>query len=81
MGGRTGNSNRRTLGKRRDNAIDLEYMGYGYLRRGDYDNAYGVYEAAAEHYCGTVDEELDKTVTACKDNMEKIKENFKLEDR
>ena len=25
-----------------------EYMGYGYLRRGDYQNAYGAYEAAAE---------------------------------
>jgi tetratricopeptide (TPR) repeat protein len=27
----------------------LEYMGYGYLRRGDYQNAYGAYEAAAEN--------------------------------
>ena len=60
------------LGNRRDKATALEYMGYGYLRRGDYDNAYGAYEAAAEHYCGTVDEEPDGTT--CKDNMEKIKE-------
>ena len=44
------------LGNRRDNARTLEYMGYEYLRRGDYFNAYGAYEAAAESYLGTVDE-------------------------
>jgi tetratricopeptide (TPR) repeat protein len=32
----------------------LEYMGYAYLRRGDYQNAYGAYEAAAGKYPGTV---------------------------
>ena len=63
------------LGNRRDNATALEYMGYGYLRRGDYDNAYGAYEAAAEHYCGTVDEDPDGTT--CKGNMEKIKEKLR----
>jgi tetratricopeptide (TPR) repeat protein len=33
----------------------LDLMGYGYLRRGDYENAYGAYEAAAEKYRGTRD--------------------------
>ena len=47
-------------------------MGYGYLRRGDYINAYGAYEAAAENYRGTVDEEPDGTT--CKGNMLKIKD-------
>ena len=47
-------------------------MGYGYLRRGDYLNAYGAYEAAAESYVGTVDEE--QGCTTCKDNMAKIKD-------
>jgi uncharacterized protein HemY len=28
----------------------LEYLGYGYLRRGDYGNAYEAYEAAAVKY-------------------------------
>ena len=60
------------LGNRLDSATALEYMGYGYLRRGDYVNAYGAYEAAAENYLGTVDEEADSTT--CKDNMAKIKD-------
>ena len=60
------------LGNQRDSATTLEYMGYGYLRRGDYVNAYGAYEAAAEKYIGTVDEEPDGTT--CKDNMAKIKD-------
>jgi tetratricopeptide (TPR) repeat protein len=47
----------------------LEYMGYGYLRRGDYQNAYGAYEAAAERYLGTVDA---RVVELCKDNMARI---------
>ena len=44
------------LGNRRERAITLAYMGYGYLRRGEYLNAYGAYEAAAESYVGTVNE-------------------------
>jgi len=60
------------LGNRRDSAATLEYMGYGYLRRRDYLNAYGAYEAAAENYLGTVDEEPD--YTTCKENMAKIKD-------
>ena len=60
------------LGNRRDSATTLEYMGYGYLRRADYDNAYGAYEVAAENYLGTDDEEPDGTT--CKDNMAKIRD-------
>ena len=46
-------------------------MGYGYLRRGDYQNAYGAYEAAAEKFSGTIFSDSD-TVKHCKDNMAKI---------
>ncbi|KIM39270.1 hypothetical protein M413DRAFT_29445 [Hebeloma cylindrosporum] len=49
----------------------LEYMGYGYLRRGDYQNAYSAYEAAAERYPGTVEAWCGKT---CKENMARIKQ-------
>ena len=49
----------------------LEYMGYGYLRRGDYQNAYGAYEAAAERYLGTVDA---YDVELCKDNMARVEQ-------
>ena len=66
------------LGNRRSGARTLEYMGYGYLRRGDYLNAYGAYEAAAESYLGTADEEPDGT--KCKDNMAKIKDMQKNPD-
>ena len=54
------------IGDRIQVARTLEYMGYGYLRRGDYQNAYGAYEAAAEKYLGTVDA-VD--VELCKENM------------
>ena len=60
------------FGNQCDGATTLEYMGYGYLQRGDYINAYGAYKAAAENYLGTVDEEPDGTT--CKDNMAKIKD-------
>ena len=44
------------VGHRNQVARALEYtMGYGYLRRGDYQNAYGAYEVAAEKYFGTVE--------------------------
>ena len=66
------------LGNRRDSASTLEYMGYGYLRRGDFLNAYGAYKAAAESYLGTVDEEPG--CTTCKDNMAKIKDMQKNPD-
>ena len=44
----------------------LEYMGYGYLRRGDYRNAYGAYEAAVERYLGPM---YTGSVNRCKDSM------------
>ena len=66
------------LGNRRESARTLEYMGYGYLRRGDYLNAYGAYKAAAESYFGTVDEE--RGCTKCKDSMVKIKDMQKNPD-
>ena len=66
------------LGNRRDSAKTLEYMGYGYLRRGEYLNAYGAYKAAAESYLGTDLEEPDGTM--CKDNMAKIKDMQKNPD-
>jgi len=44
----------------------LEYIGYGYLRRGDYQNAYGAYEAAAEKYLGTI---YTAAVKLCENNM------------
>jgi len=47
----------------------LELMGYGYLRRGDYKNAYGAYEAAGEKYRGTVDAVAE---AKCKDNVARI---------
>ena len=65
-------TNNLELGNRRDSARTLECMGYGYLRKGDYLNAYGAYKAAAESYLGTVDEEPDGST--CKDNMAKIKD-------
>jgi hypothetical protein len=49
----------------------LEYMGYGYIRRGDYQNAYGGYEAALEKYLGTVDEA--HVTERCEENMARIK--------
>ena len=55
----------------------LEYMGYGYLRRGDYQNAYGAYEAAAEKYIGTVDA---YDVELCKDNMARIERKWENPD-
>ena len=57
------------IGNRVQVARALDYMGYGYLRRGDYPNAYGAYESAAEKYLGTVD---TRAVKLCKDNMAKI---------
>ena len=44
-------------------------MGYGYLRRGDYQNAYVAYEAAAEKYLCTADACVAEL---CKSNMAKI---------
>ena len=48
----------------------LEYMGYEYLRRGEYQNAYGAYDTAAEKYFGTVYAETGGE--RCKDNMARV---------
>ena len=58
------------IGNRLYVAHALEYMGYGYIRRDDYQNAYGAYEAAVEKYVGIVN--ADFTVM-CKENIARIK--------
>ena len=67
------------IGRRLTVARALEYMGYGYLRRGDYQNAYGAYEAAAENYIGTVYSNIGGGM--CKDNMARIKQKQANTDR
>ena len=57
------------IGDRLQVARALDYIGYGYLRRGDYRNAYGAYEAAAEEYLGTI---MTGSAERCKNNMAKI---------
>ena len=57
------------IGDRYQVACALDYMGYGYLRRGDYQNAYGAYEAAAANFVGTI---YTGGVERCKDNMTRI---------
>ena len=59
------------LGNRRGSAIALEYMGYGYLRKGDYLNAYDAYEAAAEKYFGIPKQASGEA--RCKKNIAEIK--------
>jgi tetratricopeptide (TPR) repeat protein len=58
------------VGNRGEVAKALEYMGYGYLRRGDYENAYGAYEAAAVEYCKSGEAWVEET---CGDNLARIK--------
>ena len=58
------------IGDRYQVAQSLEYMGYGYLRRGVYQNAYGAYEAAAENFLST---NYTGDVKQCKDNMARVK--------
>jgi tetratricopeptide (TPR) repeat protein len=65
------------IGNRLQVAYAYEHMGYGYLRRGDYRNAYGAYEAAAENYRGTFDARCEKN---CKENMDRIKQKQKNPD-
>ena len=58
-------------GNRLTIARALEYMGYGYLRRGDYQNAHDAYEATAEKYLGTT---MMYSRERCRDNMTRIKQ-------
>ena len=59
------------IGQRNIFGPALDYMGYGYLRRGDYQNAYGAYEAASPAYIrGSINLPAAKL---CEDNMSKIK--------
>ena len=57
-------------GDRLQVARALEYMGYWYLCRGDYQNAYGAYEAAADKYLGTIEVYVAER---CEENMAGIK--------
>jgi len=67
------------IGQRYTVACALEYMGYGYLCRGDYQNAHGAYEAAAEKYLGTA--YANTGGGRCKDNMARIKQKQGNSDR
>jgi len=58
-------------GNRLEIGRSLEWMGYGYLRRCDYQNAWGAYEAASEKYLGIVHADHAKR---CRDNMARIKQ-------
>ena len=60
------------VGDRFNVARALEYLDYGYLRRGDYQNAYGAYEAAAEKYLGTVEARFAER---CENAMARIERN------
>ena len=51
-------------------ALSLEYMGYGYLRRGDYQNSYGAYETGAEKYSDT---KYNGPAKICEENMANIR--------
>ena len=51
----------------------LEYKGYGYLRRGDYQNAHGSYEDAVEKYLGTTHTTAYGS-KRCEKNMARIKQ-------
>ena len=65
------------IGDRLNVARALDYMGYGYLRRGDYQNSYGAYEAASEKYFGTVKADV---AIRCKNNIAEIKRKLESPD-
>ena len=65
------------VGNRGEVAKALEYMGYGYLRRGDYESAYEAYEAAAVEYCKSSEAWVEER---CWDNMARIKRKREEED-
>ena len=57
------------IGAQYEAGCAFEYMGYGYLRRDDYKNAYGAYEAAAEKFSSGIYADGAKQ---CKDSMARI---------
>ncbi|KDR71128.1 hypothetical protein GALMADRAFT_807115 [Galerina marginata CBS 339.88] len=59
----------RHIGNINQIADALEYIGYGYLRQGDYQNAYSAYEAAARQYSSS---SIPLAELVCKDNMARI---------
>ncbi|KDR71046.1 hypothetical protein GALMADRAFT_75381 [Galerina marginata CBS 339.88] len=59
------------IGKLNQIAHALEYMGYGYLRQGAYQNAYCAYEAAGRQYISSSYPWVERI---CKDNMARIKQ-------
>ncbi|KDR74248.1 hypothetical protein GALMADRAFT_70662 [Galerina marginata CBS 339.88] len=59
----------RHIGNPKHIAIALEYMGYGYLRQGDYQNAYSAYQAAASQYHSN---SFPWAEQKCKDTMASI---------
>lgn len=60
------------VGNRLTIAQALELMGYGYLRRSDYNNAHGAYEAALENYCAA-----NYEGHACTGNLARIKRKLR----
>ena len=58
------------IGNQLQAAQALDYMGYGYLHRGDYQNAYDAYKTAAQKFVGTVWAQVTKK---CEENMARIK--------
>ena len=58
------------VGNQGEVAKALECMEYGHLCRGDYGNAYEVYEAVAVEYCKSDEAWVEER---CRDNMAKIK--------
>jgi len=52
-------------------ALALDYMGYGYLRQGDYRNAYSAYEEAVGKFHGTNEIKGEKY---CRDNLARLKQ-------
>ena len=62
------------IGNRLRAAQASEYMGYGYLCRGDYQNAYSAYDSAAQKYVGTVWAQITRR---CKENMARVKRKEK----
>ncbi|KAF8900850.1 hypothetical protein CPB84DRAFT_1962249 [Gymnopilus junonius] len=57
--------------------LAFDYIGYGYLRRGDYRNALSAYEAALPKFYGT--REI-KGESNCKENVAKLKEKQRTPD-